>query len=129
VICDTGDQEVETPSLGQLVKLRAVQQVSASDAVSFVFQLKDIVRREGLKKVKTMESYEEWVAFDARVDAASLAVFDMFMASREQIYKVRVSELSTGRYVFDGAVCSSAMIKKDQEKPVQATADIQILKK
>ena len=58
VICDTGSQEVETPALGQLIKLRAVQQVSASDAVSFVFQLKKIARKEWLKKVKKTSSYD-----------------------------------------------------------------------
>lgn len=126
VICDTGSQEVETPALGQLIKLRAVQEISASDAVFFVFQLKKIVRKACLKKVKKTELYEEWLAFDARVDAAALAVFDMFMASREQIYKVRVNELSTGR--LDGAVCPSAMMKKEQEQQVQETTDIQELK-
>lgn len=50
VICDTGSQEVETPALGQLIKLRAVQEISASDAVFFVFQLKKIVRKACLKK-------------------------------------------------------------------------------
>ena len=127
VICDAGDQEVETPALGQLIKLRAVQEISASDAVSFVFRLKKIVREASLKKGKKTELYEEWLAFDARVDAAALAVFDMFMASREQIYKVRVSELSTGR--LDGAVCLSAMMKKDQEQQVQEATDIKVLKK
>jgi hypothetical protein len=126
VICDTGSHEVETPALGQLIKLRAIQEISASDAVSFVFRLKKIVRKECLKKVKTTESYEEWLEFDAGVDAAALAIFDMFMASREQIYTVRVNELSTGR--LDGAVCPSAMMKKEQEQQVQETAAIQALK-
>ncbi|MBC8318001.1 MAG: RsbRD N-terminal domain-containing protein [Desulfobulbaceae bacterium] len=126
VICDTSSREVETPSLGQLIKLRAVQQVSASDAVSFVIQLKKIVRKECLSNIKTRESYEEWLAFDVRVDTAVLAVFDMFMASREQIYKVRVNELSSGR--LNGAVCPSAMMKKEQEQQAQAAADIPALK-
>jgi hypothetical protein len=127
VICDTGDHEVETPALGQLIKLRAIQQISASDAVSFVFQLKRIVR-EVCRKAKVTESYEEWLAFDARVDAAALAVFDMFMASREQIYKVRMSELSTGRYVLDGAKCPSALMKEEQEQATQQPTDIKALK-
>lgn len=128
VICDAEDHEVETPALGQLVKLRAVQQISASEAVSFVFQIKKIVRKVS-RKEKVVESYnEEWLAFDARVDAAALAVFDMFMASREQIYKVRMSELSTGRYVLDGVKCPSAMMKEEQEQPIQESTDIRVLK-
>jgi len=127
VICDSGDHEVETPALGQLIKLRAIQEISASDAVAFVFRLKNIVRKEYLKKVKKIESDEDWFEFDARIDAAALAVFDMFMASREQIYTVRLNELSTGR--LSGAVCPSAMMKKEQEQQVQETGDIQALKK
>jgi len=127
VICDAGDHEVETPALGQLIKLRAVQQISASDAVSFVFQLKKIVRKES-RKAKAAEVYEEWLAFDARVDAAALAVFDMFMASREQVYKVRMSELSSGRYVLGGAKCPSAVMKEEQEQSIQSSKDIRVLK-
>ncbi|MBU0907965.1 MAG: RsbRD N-terminal domain-containing protein [Proteobacteria bacterium] len=115
VLCDPSDEEILTPDLTQLIKMRAVQQVSAADAVSFIFKLKGIVRKELLKKGMT-ELYNEWLAFDARIDAAALVIFDMFMDSKEQIYKVRVSEIQHGRSILtDGAICPSALARRNMQ--------------
>jgi|APCry4251928276_1046603.scaffolds.fasta_scaffold91030_1 hypothetical protein len=115
VLCDPSDEEMLTPDLTQLIKMRAVQQVSAADAVSFIFKLKGIVRKELLKKGMT-ELYNEWLAFDARIDAAALVIFDMFMASKEQIYKVRVSEFQHGRHILvDGSICPSALVRRNMQ--------------
>jgi hypothetical protein len=115
VLCDTGDHEVITPDLEQLIKVRAVQKVLASDAVSFVFKLKQLVREE-LSRKGMAESYKEWLAFDARIDAAALAIFDMFMASKEQLYKVRLSEFTQGRHILtDGSICPSALVRQNNQ--------------
>lgn len=120
VLCDTSDQEVITPDLEQLIKMRAVQPVSSSDAVSFVFKLKQIARKE-LKKEKLEEFYHDWLAFDARIDAAALAIFDMFMASKEHLYKVRISEFQHGRNLLtDGAVCPSALVRRNMQEAAAA---------
>jgi hypothetical protein len=121
ILCEPSNKEVVTPDLVQLIKMRAVQQVSASDAVSFIFKLKEIVRKELLKKGMT-ESYNEWLAFDARIDAAALVIFDMFMASKEQIYKVRLSEFQHGRHILtDGSICPSALVRLNSQKATAAT--------
>jgi len=120
VLCEPSNNEVITPDLEQLIKMRAVQQVSASDAVSFIFKLKEIVRKELLKKGMT-ESYNEWLAFDARIDAAALVIFDMFMASKEQIYKVRINEFQHGRHILvDGSICPSALVRRNSQEAAAA---------
>ncbi|RJX33765.1 MAG: hypothetical protein C4531_04680 [Desulfurivibrio sp.] len=115
VLCDPSDEEILTPDLEQLIKMRAVQQVSAADAVSFVFKLKELVRKELLKKGMA-DSYNEWLAFDARIDAAALVIFDMFMASKEQIYQVRINEFQHGRHlIVNGAMCPSALARRNKQ--------------
>lgn len=115
VLCDPSDEEILTPDLEQLIKMRAVQQVSAADAVSFVFKLKALVRKELLKKGMA-DSYDEWLAFDARIDAAALVIFDMFMASKEQIYQVRINEFQHGRHlIVNGAMCPSALARRNNQ--------------
>jgi len=115
VLCESSNDEVLTPDLQELIKLRVVQKASPADAVSFVFKLKDIVRRELTKKGIT-ESYQEWVAFDARVDAAALVIFDMFMISKEQLYKVRMNEFEHGRHILtDGSICPSALVRRNEQ--------------
>lgn len=116
VLCDTSDEGVLTPDLEELIKLRAVQEFSASDAVSFVFKLKEIVRKE-LKKGDVVSFYNEWLAFDARVDAAALVIFDMFMRNREQIHRVRLTEFKTGRDAYtQGGACPSALLRRNENK-------------
>ena len=115
VLCDTSDKGVRTPDLEELIKLRAVQEFSASDAVSFVFKLKEIAREE-LKKRDVASFYNEWLAFDARIDAAALVVFDMFMINRDLIHKVRLNEFKTGRDSFTQGACPSAFLNRKEKK-------------
>ncbi|MBU4261983.1 MAG: RsbRD N-terminal domain-containing protein [Proteobacteria bacterium] len=121
VLCEPSNKEILTPDLTQLIKMRAVQQVSAADAVSFIFKLKGIVRKELLKKGMA-ELYIEWLAFDARIDAAALVIFDMFMASKEQVYQVRVNEFQHGRHMITGSICPSALVRRNNQEAIAAEA-------
>lgn len=122
VLCDPSDDEVLTPDLQELIKVRAVQKLPVSDAVSFVFRLKDIVRQQLGKKGVT-ESYKEWLAFDNRIDAAALAIFDMYMNSREHLYLVRINEFKENRHILtDGSICPSKLMRNDKQLP-DAIAD------
>ncbi|MEN8140026.1 MAG: RsbRD N-terminal domain-containing protein [Thermodesulfobacteriota bacterium] len=116
VVCDESDEEVLTPDLSQFLKVRAVQPISPSQAVAFVFAIKDLVAAECEKEgMDTL--YVEFLAFCARVDAAALAVFDIFAQSREQLNKARYDELKTGRnLIVEGSVCSSKLVRDNSKK-------------
>jgi hypothetical protein len=79
-------------ALEALVRLRAVQEFSASEAVGFVFWLKRAVR-EGLRELG-MEGdlWPALVVLDARIDALAAAAFDLYGQCRERIYAIRVDE-------------------------------------
>lgn len=122
VICDESDREIETPVLGQLIKLRAVLDEPASQTVSFLFKFKELVRRQW-QKGKIEIPIDHWLEFDARVDAVALAVFDIFMASREQLYQVRLKDIKASRDIItSNAVCPSALIRKNREEREGAAA-------
>jgi len=122
VICDESDREIETPVLGQLIKLRAVQDEPPSQTVSFLFKFKELVRNQW-QKGKIEMPIDQWLAFDARVDAAALAVFDIFMASREQLYQVRLKDIKASRDIItSNAVCPSALMRKNREEREAAAA-------
>ncbi len=79
--------------LREAIKVRAVQQLSASEAVGFVFCLKDAVRAE-LGSAATDGSYlSELAEFDARVDRVALAAFDVFVECRERLSELRIDEV------------------------------------
>lgn len=111
VICDESDREIETPALGQLIKLMAVQEISPSQALGFVFTLKEIIRKIARNR---KISEVEWESFDARVDQAALALFDLYSNSREKLNQVRFNDFKTGRNALTPeVVCPSASINDE----------------
>ncbi len=84
------DKEKIVPALDSIVRVRAVQAFTPSQAVAFVFELKEVLRTSGL------DSDVEQI-FD-RIDQLALMAFDIFQHCREQVYQSRVEE--TRRRVF-----------------------------
>lgn len=105
----------EEPGVGrqmeELIKVRAVQQFPPSEAMAFVFQLKDIVRQFA-EKLKMEVEPADLLALDGRVDRMALLVFDCYMGCRERLHQVRIRELESNRYVLtDQAVCPSRLAR------------------
>jgi hypothetical protein len=78
-----------TPAMEDIVRIRAVQDFTPSQAVGFVFLLKEIVRRE------LTWPAEEFRAFEDRIDEMALFGFDLFMNCREKIYEVKDERAGT----------------------------------
>lgn len=79
-------------ALEGLVKIKAVQNFSASQAMKFIFLLKDVVRkRAGAPSGELLE-------LESRVDEMALVCFDIFMRSREKVYDLKASELRNMHY-------------------------------
>ena len=76
-----------------IIKIRAVQDFSPSQAVSFIFLLKKVVRAELGKEALDSRRSVELTEFDAEVDQLALFAFDIFTRCREQLYEVRVNEV------------------------------------
>ena len=70
--------------LDPVIRIRAVQSFSASQAVSFVFALKDIG-----EKILDKSLLRE---FDKLVDKIALAAFDKFMKCKEEIFHLKATE-------------------------------------
>lgn len=78
--------------LDELIKLRAVQEFSASQAIGFIFQLKSIVRMI-CKKTKSDVKDSVLLEVDSIVDDLILKAFDMFMSTRERLYEIKSNEV------------------------------------
>ena len=114
-----GEGEIDPPAeLLQFVKLRAVQSFSPSEAVAFIGELKKIVVDVcGAKAL--LEAADEWLAFDARIDALALRVFDLYMENRERLYEIKINEFKTGNHVMSAAQCPSLMMRKKKEEKIE----------
>lgn len=71
-------------ALDPIIRIRAVQSFTPANAVSFVFELKEIG-----KKFLAPELYEP---FDRQVDKIALAAFNRFMKCRESIFLLKATE-------------------------------------
>ncbi len=111
-ILDQGDVADRVyPVMEDLVMVRAVQTFKPSDAISFIFDLKEVVLSE-CNKERSADFYKELPAFYAKVDAVALLVFDLYMASRERIYQIRIRELKSGSYVLTDSACPSTLLRE-----------------
>jgi hypothetical protein len=90
------DDERTRQQVGQhldgIVRIRAVQQFSASQALSFVFRLKEAVRTELGAAAGDSRFSAELAELERRIDQVALAGFDVFVKCREQVSELRVNE-------------------------------------
>ncbi len=82
--------------LEEIVKIRAIQEFTPSEAVSFVFLLKDTVRELFADELSVPGLRSELVAFEDRIDQLALFAFDIFVKWREKVYSLRVREIKAG---------------------------------
>ncbi len=81
-------------ALDALVRMRAVQNFSPTDALRFVFDLRAVMQESSGAVPEPLLS---------RIDELALMAFDQYMSCREQIFELRVRELrSRMRYAVPG---------------------------
>jgi hypothetical protein len=81
------------PALESIVRLRAVQDFTPSQAVGFIYLLREILYEEleggGLPAVQK------------RIDELALLAFDLFMKCREEIFEIKARETRRQTYVWE----------------------------
>ncbi|MEW6428645.1 MAG: RsbRD N-terminal domain-containing protein [Thermodesulfobacteriota bacterium] len=98
-----------------LLKVRAVQEFTPSQAVGFVYLLKGIVRRETGRNRELLDR-DALHRVDTGIDCLVLQIFDLYMQCREQLHKVRLQEIQQNRaLITDMAKCPSALIRENRK--------------
>jgi len=101
--------------LENIIKIRAVQDFTPSQAVSFVYLLKSIVKEELARDKSSQADQTDLAALETRMDKTALMAFDFYMDCRERLHQIRVNEVLSGRSALtDGTKCISAMLKRQQ---------------
>lgn len=85
------DEAIEDfiPPLEELMKIRAVQDFSPSQAVGFIFLFKKSIQEELQRDVEP----SQLIDFLARIDSLALVAFDLYMKQRERLYDIKANEL------------------------------------
>ncbi len=88
-----GDPQVSETLLKDIVRIRAVQEFTPSQAIRFIFDLKEIVRGEIERESVNSIGTDELEDFEGRIDNLALISFDAYMEAREKLFRIRVDEV------------------------------------
>ncbi len=89
------DQGSLLAALDQIIRIRSVQEFSAAGAVAFVFDLKPVIRETLNGYIPKAELSVNLAEIDSRIDQVALLAFEKYTECREQLSKVRISELQS----------------------------------
>ncbi|MHC4607094.1 MAG: RsbRD N-terminal domain-containing protein [Planctomycetota bacterium] len=87
------DRATIQDALDPVVRIRAVQNFDAAQAVAFAFFLKRAVRGALGAAVEREGLAGALLDFEARIDQLALLAFNTYMKCREQLYEIRAKEL------------------------------------
>jgi hypothetical protein len=80
--------------LDEVIRIKAVQDFTPSQAVAFIFLIKQIIREQLAVELRENQRIsEELLEFEARIDGVALLGFDGFMKRREKLYELKVNEV------------------------------------
>ena len=102
-LLEGSDPTAAAPALDSLIKIFSVQGLLPSQALAFIFNLKQIVREVAQKEPAASVAAAEMLAFDAKVDALALSAFDSYAANREKICEIRIGEMKRSLFVIERA--------------------------
>lgn len=87
------DPQPLTDFLDPIIRIRAVQDFSPSQATGFIFSLKRSIRKILEKDISSQGLFDELHSFEMRIDELALLGFDIFMGCREKIYQLKEKEV------------------------------------
>lgn len=98
VFLNWDDAEEVSKALDALVRIRSVQNFKPSQALSFVYLLKKVLREAYLDELAASGELRELMTLETRIDNMGLIAFDLYSQTREQIFGMRVNEVKRAQY-------------------------------
>ena len=81
------------PILDRIVRIKAVQDSSPSQAINFIFDLKLVIRDEIAQELQEGRYVEELLTIEIEIDKMALLSFDIYTKCREKLYEIRANEI------------------------------------
>ncbi len=118
LIRDKGEMQEFAEPLDQVIRIRAVQEFTPSQALAPILELKWVVKQIFSADKDCRELLQELDTFDCDVDRIALAAFDLYTECRDRLNRARIRELKSGSYILTDSKCASAAIRENlQELP------------
>jgi len=108
------DKDKVSPFLDNIIRIRAIQEFTPSQAISFVFFLKKIIRDEISQEIREKDLADELTLLENHVDSLGLLAFDIFMGCREKLYDIKANEMKNMTFRL---LQKANMISEKPEEP------------
>jgi hypothetical protein len=78
--------------LDPMIRIRAVQPFTPSQATGFISYLKIVLRKRYEKQLEDSQIAKALAQFELKIDALYFMAFDIYMQCREAIYRIQANE-------------------------------------
>ena len=92
------DYEIIISFLDPIIRIRAIQNFSPAQAVSFIFLLKKAIRENIKKEVSEEQLFNELLLFESKIDQLAMIAFNLYMQCKEKIYDLKANEMRNSTY-------------------------------
>jgi hypothetical protein len=82
-------------ALDGIIRIRSVQDFTASEAVSFIFDLKPVIRQVVDAELPGSGRLGELTDLDSKIDRVALLAFEKYMTCREKLHEIRNNEIKS----------------------------------
>ena len=86
------DHKSVSAHLDPIIRIRAAQNFTASNATAFILSLKKVLRDNLTKELRDSSLAAEFIAIESRIDQLCLMAFDIYMQCREKIFQISANE-------------------------------------
>ncbi|PKL50085.1 MAG: hypothetical protein CVV37_07340 [Nitrospira bacterium HGW-Nitrospira-1] len=109
------DKDRVSVFLDNIIRIRAIQEFTPSQAISFVFFLKKIMRDELAREIRENNLSDELALIENHIDLLGLLAFDIFMGCREKLYDIKANEMK--HMTFRLLQKANLIYEKPEEEP------------
>lgn len=80
-------------SLDDILRIKAVQDASPSQALAFIFLLKKVIREQLANELREEQLAQEMLELESRIDGLGLLGFEVYLKHREKLFEIRINEV------------------------------------
>ena len=88
----TMDSQTLNSHLDSIIRIRAIQNFTPSQATAFILSLKRILREYLAKELQDSRLATEFIDIESKIDLICLMAFDIYMQCREKVYQISANE-------------------------------------
>ena len=88
----TLDPKALNSHLDSIIRIRAIQDFTPSQATAFILSLKKVLRDYLAKELQDSRLAAEFLELESKIDQICLMAFDIYMQCREKVYQISANE-------------------------------------